>query len=163
MIKIIDSILSDTEIDFLNNLCLNFVNSKQYDELDGFNKTYNSMFIDEYKELDRFKEEVNNISKEFGLDYKLNNPGVFINKVDSIKNQNDKYHNDGCALTIIVYLNEEFTGGEFEYILDGKTHHIIPKRNLTIVMDRSVPHRVLPVKSGIRYSLVNWFNKNNMI
>lgn len=159
MIQIIESILNESELEFLDKICSNFVNSPQYDELDGFYKTYNSMFIDEYKELDRFREEVSKLNPG----YNLNNPGIFINKVDSLKNQNDKYHNDGSARTIIVYLNENFEGGEFEYVLNNKIHHIQPKRNLTLLMDRSIPHRVLPVKSGTRYSLVTWFNGNSLI
>lgn len=160
MISIIDSILNEYELNFLvDSVCPNFVNSNQYNELDGFYKSYNSMFIDSYKELDRYKTEMCEVVKNMGYDCNINNPGIFINKIDTFKNQNDKYHNDGCDVTIITYLNDDFEGGEFEYVTNSKKHHIIPSKNLTIIMDKTVPHRVLPVVNGTRYSLITWFNK----
>lgn len=164
MIKIIDSILNKDELNYLvESVCPNFINSNQYNELDGLYKSYNSMFIDEYSQIERFKQDMSRIVKDMGYDYRLNVPGVFINKIDTLKNQNDKYHNDGCDLTVIVYLNDDFEGGEFEYVIDNKLHHITPSGNLTIVMDRSIPHRVLPVTNGTRYSLISWFNRSGLI
>jgi hypothetical protein len=162
MIKIIDSILTDSELDFLiNEVCPLFINSPQYDELNGQSKSYNSMFIDDYPQLDRFKSEVVKIAKKLNYNCSLNNPGIFINKIDSDKNQNDLYHHDGNTLTLIVYLNDNFIGGEFEYVdVKKNIKHIYPSPNLTIVMDRAVPHKVLPVKEGIRYSLITWLHTN---
>lgn len=164
MIKIIDTILNEDELAYLvESVCPNFINSNQYNELDGLYKSYNSMFIDTYPQIERFKQDMSLIVKNMGYDYRLNVPGVFINKIDTLKNQNDKYHNDGCDLTVIVYLNDDFEGSVFEYVIDNKLHHITPSRNLTIVMDRSVPHRVLPVTNGTRYSLISWFNRSGLI
>lgn len=167
MIEIIDSILTYSELDFLiNEVCPSFINSPQYHELNGQSKSYNSMFIDEYTQLDRFKSEILKITKDLNYNCNLNNPGIFINKIDSTKNQNDLYHHDGNTLTFIVYLNDNFIGGEFEYIdIKKNIKHIQPTKNLTIVMDKFVPHKVLPVTDGIRYSLITWLhtNKNTLI
>ena len=163
MIKIIDDILNQNELLFLNDLCRDFKKTNT-NELDGVNNFYNSMFIDDYSELSRFKDEILKIVSDLDCEYDLNNPGIFINKVDTTTNQNDGYHRDGSHLTFIVYLNHDFEGGGFEYIQDGELHQITPRPNLTIFMDNTVLHRVLPVVRGERYSLITWlFLKNKKL
>ena len=62
-------------------------------------------------------------------------------------------------LTIVTYLNDDFEGGEFEYIDDFKSKvKIIPQKNLSLIMNGYLNHRVLPVHKGERYSLVSFFD-----
>ena len=65
-------------------------------------------------------------------------------------------------LTFILYLNENFDGGEFEYLdkkdKKNKKIKIKPKINLSIISNNELYHRVLPVLNGERFSLVMFFN-----
>jgi predicted 2-oxoglutarate/Fe(II)-dependent dioxygenase YbiX len=57
-----------------------------------------------------------------------------------------------------LYLNDDYSGGELEYINDtGSKSKIIPQKNLIITMSNRLQHRVLPISNGVRYSLVAFF------
>ena len=49
---------------------------------------------------------------------KDNNEVEMDENVDS--NKNDKYHLDTSDITILIFLNDDFVGGEFEYINEEK-------------------------------------------
>ena len=51
----------------------------------------------------------------------------------------------------ILYLtdNEWFTGGELKVKVDGKIQTITPKKNMLVIMDAKLQHRVLPVQTKI--------------
>lgn len=73
-------------------------------------------------------------------------------------NKNDGFHFDFSYLTAVTYLNDDFKGGEFEYKdTNSDIQQITPKTNKTLIMDEKLFHRVSPVKSGTRYSLVTFF------
>jgi predicted 2-oxoglutarate/Fe(II)-dependent dioxygenase YbiX len=113
--------------------------------------------------LDNFKEKVLGIVNETSAEYNLQYNGIFINKITSETNRDDSYHRDECDLTIVTYLNSDYEGGDFEYIIDNKIFTFKPTVNSSIMMDKKILHRVLPVINGTRYSLVTWFrliNKN---
>lgn len=59
-------------------------------------------------------------------------------------------------ISILCYLNEEYTGGELEFTTLGLT--IKPKKGMMIAFPsyKEFAHKVHPVKSGFRYSLVTW-------
>jgi len=59
-------------------------------------------------------------------------------------------------LSILIYLNEGFTGGEIVFPNFGLS--LPPKRGLLIAFpsDRRYLHAARPVTSGVRYSLVSW-------
>ena len=58
----------------------------------------------------------------------------------------------------VIPLNDDFEKGEFEYKdKDSNIHKIKPSTNKTLLMDETLMHRVSPVKSGIRYSLITFF------
>ena len=63
-------------------------------------------------------------------------------------------------LSMSLILNDDFTGGEFEiYNPNTFKNEIIPtSTGSTIIFPSWVVHRVNPVKSGTRYSLVAWMN-----
>ena len=55
--------------------------------------------------------------------------------------------------------DDEYTGGDLEFAdFDDSTYKFsVPKsRGTVIVFDSRTPHRVLPIKSGVRKSLVGW-------
>lgn len=66
-----------------------------------------------------------------------------------------KRHFDPVDITVIILLNNDFTGGNF--ILE----RFKPKLNAgdMIVFDKGTYHNVTEVTSGCRYALSIWFNK----
>jgi Rps23 Pro-64 3,4-dihydroxylase Tpa1-like proline 4-hydroxylase len=83
----------------------------------------------------------------------------WINKVSTETNKNDAIHHDTSILTLVTYLNDGFEGGHFIYIDKNKEKKsIIPKKNMTIIMNDKLLHKVSPVSSGVRFSLVTFFN-----
>lgn len=83
------------------------------------------------------------------------------------------FHQDGCGLTaydqpadiylhgktrklsMTIVLNDDYEGGEFEFADD--TDLIKEKKGTIIVFPSYQRHRVRPILSGTRYSLVVWF------
>ena len=83
---------------------------------------------------------------------------MWINKIDSDSNKNDNFHKDISPCSLILYLNDDYIGGELEYIDDTNNRlKIIPQKNLVVIMNNQLEHRVLPITSGVRYSLVAFF------
>ena len=76
----------------------------------------------------------------------------------------DKQHQyeDTMDYSSLMYLNDEYEGGEFQFVTYSKENCTIdtPKFNKTgsiIVFPSDMEHRVTPVTKGIRSSLVVWF------
>jgi Rps23 Pro-64 3,4-dihydroxylase Tpa1-like proline 4-hydroxylase len=104
------------------------------------------------------------VAERVGYAYELRD--MWINKVTCETNRDDHYHQDTSDLTMVLYLNNAFTGGEFEYLdYDTEVHvkHIKPAIDLAVFSTSDVVHRVLPVQSGIRYSLVCFFYESRDI
>ena len=63
------------------------------------------------------------------------------------------------SFTVQLTNEDEYTGGNLEFAdFDDSTYRfLVPKsRGTVIVFDSRTPHRVTPVESGIRKSLVGW-------
>ena len=63
------------------------------------------------------------------------------------------------SFTLQLTNEDEYTGGNLEFAdFDDSTYRfLVPKsRGTVIVFDSRTPHRVTPVESGIRKSLVGW-------
>ena len=63
------------------------------------------------------------------------------------------------SFTLQLTNEDEYTGGNLEFadFDDSRYRFIVPKsRGTVIVFDSRTPHRVTPVESGIRKSLVGW-------
>jgi PKHD-type hydroxylase len=63
------------------------------------------------------------------------------------------------SFTVQLTNDDEYTGGNLEFAdFDDNTYRfLVPKsRGTVIVFDSRTPHRVTPVESGIRKSLVGW-------
>lgn len=132
--------------------------------IDGTNY-YNRFPVSKNSEYKKLMEEF--LQKKYSRTYLLKDS--WINKVTIDTNKDDVYHFDMSNLTIVTYLNEDFEGGEFEYLDDTESKvKITPQKNLSLIMNGYLKHRVLPVRKGIRYSLVSFFdvikkNKNTLI
>lgn len=76
--------------------------------------------------------------------------GEYIQHVDAGKANNR-------TLSAIIALNDEYEGGELEFF-DG-AYKIYLKKGSAIFFPSSFqyPHRVCPITSGVRYSVVTWF------
>ncbi len=152
-------ILNDDDIEFLNKKCNNFILSES-PILDN-NKNNNFYF----RQLIDLKDPlVHNIIIELEsyVKYKshtnLELKKLWINKIDVNSNRDDIFHIDDSDYSFILYLNDDYIGGELEYKDDIlNTIKITPKKNLIILMDNKPQHRVLPVINGVRYSLVAFF------
>ncbi len=147
----------------LQELCDGFVISETPKEgPDGGKNYYNRFFISKNapnlkdifaKIVLRTKSSVKKTGT-IPCDILLQNT-IWLNKVDFDSNKNDNFHYDMCDITTILYLNDDFEGGEFEYIDENnKKIKINPKKNMMIISSNKLSHRVLPVTSGIRYSLI---------
>jgi Rps23 Pro-64 3,4-dihydroxylase Tpa1-like proline 4-hydroxylase len=76
------------------------------------------------------------------------------------------WHKDGDSenyehrfLSIVIQLNDNYTGGELQYKnLDEKTDEFEKGLGNLFIFTSNILHRVVPVLSGERYSLVSWLN-----
>jgi predicted 2-oxoglutarate/Fe(II)-dependent dioxygenase YbiX len=58
--------------------------------------------------------------------------------------------------TIVIQLNEDYTGGDFELIINNKESKMEFGTGNLFIFPSNVFHRVKPIELGIRYSLVSW-------
>ena len=147
--KKLHNFLTDEEIIVLNDYC------KNYKE-DGF-QIYSMQQIKENDLLD-FK---NKIQKYVADTYKLNyilNP-LWLNRVSSMDENSDKFHFDHSDLSIVTYFDTNFKGGNFEYYDEANNIvSITPEKNLSILMNNKLTHRITKVTNGVRFSLVAFFD-----
>jgi PKHD-type hydroxylase len=79
---------------------------------------------------------------------------------------NNKFlHGKTRKISMVLWLNDDFEGGEFEFHPSVLRENRIIKPSVgTIIMFPSwIMHRVRPVTSGIRYSAVTWLLGNPVI
>ena len=90
-------------------------------------------------------------------DFRFNRYGTntfMAEHVDHIRSLFDGEQKGIPVLSIIGLLNDDFTGGEF-VLCD----EVIPLKKNSLLIWPSVflyPHKVMPIKSGIRHSFVGW-------
>jgi hypothetical protein len=109
------------------------------------------------KIIHKVTEHINNISTEF----KCELIGMFINRVTSETNTDDEFHTDSDDFTYILYLNDEYEGGEFEYKVGKKKVKISTEKYMSISISNDILHRVNPVKTGKRYSFIMFYENEN--
>ena len=158
MIEQLTNLFDENYINFL----LNEVKDKNFENI---GKKENSTKYNYYNRYhleieDTYKENIESILyKKYGKKYYLKDKGFWINKVTSTTNKDDTFHTDTSDLTIVTYLNDVYIGGEFEYLNpSNKPIKIETKKGLSLIMNNTLMHRVLPVLSGDRYSLVCFFD-----
>ena len=116
----------------------------------------------EIEHLKNYKSKLENfIYNKFNCSVVLSN--YWINQVKPETNKKDNFHKDKSDFTAITFLNDNYEGGEFEYI-DTKTGEKVkvkPKKFNVLFMNNNLQHRVLPVKKGARYSLISFMKYND--
>ena len=72
--------------------------------------------------------------------------------------ENKTMHGKTRKISMVVWLNEDFKGGDFQFHKSHlKSNVIKPKQGSIIMFPSWVMHRVTPVTQGTRYSMVSWF------
>jgi hypothetical protein len=157
-IDINSEVLNDNDMELLQKKCDNFIPS-QSPTLDKDNVNF---YFREY--IDLKDPLMHNIV--MGLESyiktklytNLELKSMWINKIDINSNKDDNFHKDISPCSLILYLNDDYIGGELEYINDTNNRvKIIPQKNLVVIMDNQLKHRVQPITIGVRYSLVAFF------
>lgn len=118
-------------------------------------KIINEDFISIIDKIEKYVEKI-----KFYKDSTIKLNKCWLNKIDINTNKNDEFHYDLSDLSFILYLNDNFNGGVYEYINDAKEIlWVKPKKFMTITTQKNqILHRVLPVSDGVRYSLVCFFD-----
>jgi predicted 2-oxoglutarate/Fe(II)-dependent dioxygenase YbiX len=106
-----------------------------------------SKTIREYN--NRFSQSV--IQEDSGYELlEYSEGGFYAEHIDSFK---ARPRSVSCSFA----LNDEYTGGEFAFF-GGELQVQIPKGTaLMFPSNFMYPHQILPVTSGVRYSIVTWF------
>lgn len=169
VIKIYESIISDEICDEIIDLYKSglFKEDNQENKLDAV--IYSSKTIQDIrwdKILEILKKETNNKIKDYLNFFPLNNIEMYKFSHAGISclsnNKAIPYHYDievtyfekklkVCHFAVLVYLNDDFEGGELVFPLQNST--IKPKKGTVVIFPTSYlyPHAVLPVFEGERY------------
>ena len=160
MIKLSNNILDNKTYKKLKEICEDFDNRDL--RIPELNNYYVRLFIKNDILVDYINNAKKYLIENLPIDYTktidFEDTVSWINKVSIETNKNDIFHTDMTELTIVTYLNDEFTGGEFMYIDETKkTETIIPKSNISLIMNDKLLHKVSAVNSGVRFSLVTFY------
>ena len=154
--------LFDTkEKQILEKKCLSFAITHPPLKINKGTNYYVRQFIsNDDIEFQTIISKVNNCVKKLPKPIDIELDSFWINKVTKNTNKDDEFHKDSSDLTFLMYLNEDFAGGEYEYIEpDDKNKQILkPKKYLSVITSKDIPHRVKPILDGERYSLVFFYN-----
>lgn len=159
MLKTLENILQKKEIDYYINLVKSTSNFEKPANKDGYRNWYLRHLLNDTES--QYIKKV--IQKSGYINDIFKFESAWINVVNDTTNQNDSYHKDRSDRTIIIYLNENFEGGDFEYYQNNEMFEISPKEGLCIMMDNELMHRVKPVVNGTRYSLVIFIKKEKTL
>ncbi len=152
--EIIDEFLSKEEI----KLLLDHYKERQSEVFFLNNNRYPLYFDKDSKELLFLKNKLNNKSKQIDgseIDW------FHIVKWPPSNGQNLHFdtHESTTTLTSIIYLNNDFEGGE-TYFEDGTIFK--PKAGRALYFDGSYyKHGVKPITKGTRYTVSTWYYKND--
>ena len=165
MLIIANNLLKNIELNNLLEICYKFDNQlfQKIDKQKIPDNNYNRLYVKNYllkSYYDNLNEFLNqNISETKINALDLSKPNSWINMVTTETNKYDRFHQDNASLSVVTYLNDNFESGEFEYVdsKNKKSIKIKPELNKTLIMDETLPHRVLPIKNGVRFSLVTFY------
>jgi predicted 2-oxoglutarate/Fe(II)-dependent dioxygenase YbiX len=130
--------ISDNEV-----ISKNFDNRKRID-IEIF-KCVGKLCKKYQKKFNKFR-----ISKDSGYELlKYEKNGFFEEHVDS-------YSHAHRTLSCSLILNDDFEGGEFSFFNQKIIHSLKKGSAIFFPSNFMYPHSVLPVKKGIRYSIVTW-------
>ena len=60
------------------------------------------------------------------------------------------------AVAIVIFLNDEFTGGTLR-VLDDEPIDVLPRAGSLVAFPATALHEVVPVRTGTRDVIVDWF------
>jgi len=166
-----DNIFTDAEINSIVNCgdSLKLEDSKTMGKTDdNYRSSSNAFFgVDQYNKwmFDRLLSAIQNLNeRDFGLDL-----WGFDHVQYTVYNSNDHYntHSDlifgdvktltrKLSCSLILSNNSEYTGGEFDLFENSEPTVVEQKKGRLIVFPSYQLHRVRPVLSGVRKSLVVW-------
>ena len=151
-------VLNDDDMELLHKKCDNFILS----ESPTLDKNNTNFYFRQYIDLNDPLIRNIVVGLESYIKTKLYTnlelKSMWINKIDINSNKDDNFHKDTSPCSLILYLNDDYIGGELEYVNDTNNRlKIIPQKKLVVIMNNQLEHRVLPITSGVRYSLVAFF------
>lgn len=155
----IDTVYNMFDEDFMKFL-KSKISDKKFSEPSRNSTSRNYYNRLEFELDEKTKEKLESLLfSKYNKKYELKKGGVWINKVNTESNQDDDFHFDNSDLSIVTYLNNDFGGGQFEYInSENENIKIEPRQGLSIFIQSKTLHRVLPVSFGTRYSCVFFFD-----
>jgi len=81
----------------------------------------------------------------------------FVRHQDGNSHQNDFDHLRIRRISIVVFLNDSFTGGSLTFYDQTTTFPLMGETGLLVAFKSDIFHEVLPVTSGERFTFVSWF------
>jgi PKHD-type hydroxylase len=167
-IQVIENFLSQEECDFILNKYKNELILSEAQVANGDYKSRKSSvgWIDELNGVNNRLTDLLKTSYNIrGIEVTGLGPFQFTEyKVDDYfdwhSDRSRDYYRDRFV-SIVIQLNDNYSGGIFE-IKDIKNNLIPIKQNAgnLFMFDSGLKHRVTPVETGVRYSLVNWVSLN---
>jgi predicted 2-oxoglutarate/Fe(II)-dependent dioxygenase YbiX len=81
----------------------------------------------------------------------------FINRYTMDTQRISKLHNDTSMISMVIKLNNDYTGGELEFPRQEWTNQDVEIGHAVIFSGNVThPHRVNELTSGVKYSFVGW-------
>jgi hypothetical protein len=97
------------------------------------------------------------LEKEFLMNCVWGFYSPFINRYTMNTQRTSKLHNDTSNISMVIKLNDDYTGGELEFPRQKITNRDIPVGyGLVWPGQVSHPHQVLELTAGTKYSFVSW-------
>ena len=141
----------------------NFFTNEESDELVAYYNTHRNIHLEFRQGVYRFDTiDIRDVVDKFLFNdkFKVINPVKFrIQSVNPNIDINDRTHTHAEAWTSIVFLNDDFEGGEL--IVDNCI--IKPKKNELVLFTGNEPHMVNPIINGERFTLVSISEKKAII
>lgn len=81
----------------------------------------------------------------------------FVRHQDGNTHQLDFDHLRVRRISIVVFLNEEFTGGALTFYDPATAFELMGETGLLVAFKADIFHEVLPVTSGERFTVISWF------
>lgn len=150
------SLDNQKENDYRKTKWIALENDVRFQLNNTFSNLYNNSLIQ------TFRERIKNIEPPQYLYYTEGDKYDVHNDSEDVKNGVITRVCDR-DVTILCYLNDEFEGGELEF--PDFSVKIKPKAGMIIAFPSYIEfsHRVHPVKSGERYTLVTWIETEDRI
>ena len=137
-------------------------------QIDKTKRDSNILFF-ELKSFPQIKEKLQSVlSEKIKMKgYELDFENQQIQFTEYQKAGHYVWHEDGVPnafseryCSLVIQLNNDYTGGDLQMKIDEKEDNITFENGIgnLFVFLSEINHRVTPVDSGIRYSLVSWFS-----